>query len=590
VCEPNEALRWDGQGQARSASLAGGLEGATFTLEARDGAVWWAFYGKVVRSQGASAITLTEQESFQGYRILFEARDGTMWIAADDALTAWRQGRTRILRLPPTERPVEVASFLEDQGGTLWMGTKGEGIRRLRGDQFRTIGVQHGLPSGWIVQLLDDGAGRIWASSGKGIFWVPRRELEEVADGRRLRVHPTLYDASDGIEIRSEPFGHPAGFKDGKGRLWFATNSGIILVDPLVQTVGPRVAIEQLSLGGKRVEWRPGISPAATGARQDLEVTFSALTFEPADTVSYRYRLGEGPWVELGPGRTLHEAGLTPASYRLQIAARTRESGWTPAPVGLDFKVVPPFHRSPAFLASLAALLALGAGLSLLTVHRLRIARARAALETVMDERSRISREIHDTLAQAFVATSVQLECLEEALEAQATPTTKVRRHLETAKKVVEESLEEARRAVWVLRPQSIESGLVPALQTLVARLSGGTVVELKVTGAERELPPLVASNLLRIAHEALANARRHAGARRIEVRLSYAPDTVTLAVADDGKGMNPRASGDSGPGPSNGHGQGLLGMRERAAQMGGSLSVAGGPEAGTTVAVEVAA
>ena len=96
----------------------------------------------------------------------------------------------------------------------------------------RTIGVEQGLPSGWIVQLLEDGAGRLWASSSKGIFWVPRRELDEVADGRRLRVHPSLYDANDGIQIRSESFGHPAGFKDGQGRLWFATNSGVVVVDP----------------------------------------------------------------------------------------------------------------------------------------------------------------------------------------------------------------------------------------------------------------------------------------------------------------------------------------------------------------------
>jgi signal transduction histidine kinase len=108
--------------------------------------------------------------------------------------------------------------------------------------------------------------------------------------------------------------------------------------------------------------------------------------------------------------------------------------------------------------------------------------------------------------------------------------------------------------------------------------------VELKVVGTARELPPLVASNLLRIAHEALANARRHAEARRIEVRLSYAARTVTLEVADDGKGLPVRPDGDG-----HGNGQGLLGMRERVAQMGGRLSIAGGPGAGTTIAVEVA-
>ncbi len=181
----------------------------------------------------APSLTLAEQEAFQGYRILFEGQGGTMWIAADDGLAAWRAGaQPPSCACPPAERPAEVANFLEDAGGTLWMATKGEGIRRLRGDRISTIGVEQGLPSGWIVQLLEDGAGRLWASSSKGIFWVPRRELDEVADGRRLRVHPSLYDANDGIQIRSESFGHPAGFKDEQGRLWFATNSGVVVVDP----------------------------------------------------------------------------------------------------------------------------------------------------------------------------------------------------------------------------------------------------------------------------------------------------------------------------------------------------------------------
>jgi signal transduction histidine kinase len=103
---------------------------------------------------------------------------------------------------------------------------------------------------------------------------------------------------------------------------------------------------------------------------------------------------------------------------------------------------------------------------------------------------------------------------------------------------VVEESLDEARRAVWALRPQAVEPGLVPALETLVSNVSGGTVVDLQVSGVARPLPPLVASNLLRIAHEAVANAHRHAHARRIELRLGFTPRSVTLSVTDDGQGL----------------------------------------------------
>jgi ligand-binding sensor domain-containing protein len=84
-----------------------------------------------------------------------------MWIGADDGLALWRAGQTRIVRLPPADRPAEVANFYQDAQGTLWMATKGEGIRRARadGDGIATIGAAHGLPTGWIVQLLEDGRG-----------------------------------------------------------------------------------------------------------------------------------------------------------------------------------------------------------------------------------------------------------------------------------------------------------------------------------------------------------------------------------------------------------------------------------------------
>jgi signal transduction histidine kinase len=215
----------------------------------------------------------------------------------------------------------------------------------------------------------------------------------------------------------------------------------------------------------------------------------------------------------------------------------------------------------------------------MLLVHRLRIARTRAGLQAVMGERTRIARDIHDTLAQAFVATSVQLECLEEGLGPDVPAN--VRRHLDTARRMVEESLDEARRAVWVLRPQAVELGLAAALQTLVDRLSGTPVVALEVVGSPRPLPPLVATELLRIAQEALSNAHRHARARRIDVRLELLPRSVILTITDDGGGLE--------GGGNAGSGQGLIGMKERANAIGAVLSIESVPARGTTVRVELA-
>ncbi len=598
VCGTNTVLRWDGQTMTRlPPPLPGNLPEASFAIEASDGAQWFVLDRVVVRSHGGVTTRIREQEPLQGPRTLFQGRDGTVWVGAADGLLAWRgPGQTRLVRLPSADRPAEVASFHQDASGTLWTGTKGAGIRRLRADSERivTIGVPQGLPTGWIVQLLEDGSGRLWASSSQGIFWVSRRELDEVADGRRERVQPSVYDASDGVQMRADPFGHPAGVKDRQGRLWFATMGGLAVVDPRVHTAPPRVLIDQLRVGGHRLDARPGDRPVVAGAPADLDLTVSALSFAPPDTLSFRYRLRQSDpdWIEVGAGRTVHHPRLPAGDYQLAVQARTREGDWGQASTGLAFVLRPPFHRSPAFLM----LLALGAALLLVLAHRGRLHRTRAGLQALMAERTRIAREIHDTLAQAFVATSVQLECLEEALEGgqhndSGTQQTKIRRHLDTAKRVVDESLEEARRAVWVMRPQAIESGLVPALETLVKRVSGGTAVELKVSGAPRELPPLVASNLLRIAHEAVANAHRHAQAHRIDLRLEFADRSVTLSVVDDGKGIRSTARGQTAaPAAGSGVTHGILGMQERAAQMGGRFSLDGGPDQGTTVRVEVAA
>jgi signal transduction histidine kinase len=155
-----------------------------------------------------------------------------------------------------------------------------------------------------------------------------------------------------------------------------------------------------------------------------------------------------------------------------------------------------------------------------------------------------------------------------------------MRRHLENARHMVKESLDEARRSVWVLRPQALERGLPAALEALVGGASGETLVELEVTGPQRPLPPLVETNLLRLAQEAVSNAYRHARAQRISVRLSYQPGSVRLSVLDDGTGLD-----DARPVE-----RGLAGMKERAAEVGGALVVESRTGGGTEVRAEVPA
>jgi signal transduction histidine kinase len=387
------------------------------------------------------------------------------------------------------------------------------------------------------------------------------------------------------VLMRMSPFGHPAGWKGSDGRLWFATTSGVAVLDLAAAPVRPPpVVVDEIRLGSQRLEPRAGLPPELGPAPLDLQVQYSALSFAAPETISFRYRLDgdgkDGGWTEVGPVRSLHHPRLSAGRYHLVIQARQRDGLWSAPGQGgssaaFTFAVRPPFYRSLWFAVSSA----LGLALLLVLGHRLRLHRERAGLHALMAERARIARDIHDTLAQAVVATSVQLECLDQALEKEDRAT--MHRHLERARHLVKQSLDEARRSVWVLRPQTLERGLPAALETLVAGSSGDPVVALQISGTPRPLSPQVEANLLRLAQEAVSNAYRHARASRIDVRLAYQPRAVSLAVLDDGTGL----PASDGPLPAE---RGLAGMRERAAEIGGTLVIDTRPGGGTEVRAEI--
>ncbi len=199
----------------------------------------------------------------------------------------------------------------------------------------------------------------------------------------------------------------------------------------------------------------------------------------------------------------------------------------------------------------------------------------------VLEERSRLAREIHDTLAQGFISIVTHLEAAEGSL-----PSGPAREHLDQARRTARENLVEARRLVAALRPEILEgTSLSGALGRLAEHWSGETGVPatFSVTGEERTLAQESQVALLRAAQEALSNTRRHAQAGRVEITLSYMEDLVALDVQDDGAGFDPNGVADGADG-----GFGLRAMRERVEAIGGSLLVESEPGAGCTLVVEL--
>lgn len=202
----------------------------------------------------------------------------------------------------------------------------------------------------------------------------------------------------------------------------------------------------------------------------------------------------------------------------------------------------------------------------------------RREFEAVLVERGRFAREIHDSLAQGLTSISLQLECVPDVIQ---TDPGLARHHVEKARGLVSESLKEARRTIWNLRPLALgEADLASALRRFTNDLgeAGRIIFSQEIEGSPRPLPPEHEAALLRIAQEAITNAVRYASPGRVNTRLRYGSDWFTLIVSDDGKGFD--LTGHAGKG------FGLTSMAERVAALDGSFTIESSPGKGTEVSV----
>ena len=208
--------------------------------------------------------------------------------------------------------------------------------------------------------------------------------------------------------------------------------------------------------------------------------------------------------------------------------------------------------------------------------------RKRREYQAVLTERTRVARELHDTVEQGLAGITLQLEAVAGSL--QSAPDA-ARQLLDVARQMLRYSLEETRRSVMDLRSQALESrDLEGALTSLARQMTIGTRVEadVRVTGVPQRLDAAQEHHLLRIGLEALTNALKHGDATRIDIELRFGPDATELIVSDNGRGL--------------GHGQrvapgahfGLQGVRERVDKLGGLLVIDSPPGVGTRLAVMV--
>jgi hypothetical protein len=466
--------------------------------------------------------------------------------------------------------------------GAFWVGTNGQGLARWDGSKFFSFGASPAIPRE-IFGLLEDGSGFLWASSSHGIFRISIAEVNSFRADQKSEVSVVPYSTADGLPpIETGGAGYPSAWRLNDGRLAFASRRGIVVIDPsrsLRSVEPPPVALEQITVDDKSVTPEE-ISSLAPGPLH-FSFLFAGISLAAPHRVQYRYML-EGldrTWIDAGTRRVAYYTNIPHGHYRFLVCARNEGDAWG-QPAVLPFELRPHFYQTVWFKILFVVFLgALGLGLYILRVRTLQ-----SRFNAVAAERNRLAREIHDTLAQSFVAVSVRLEVMSQMLRSTA-GVERCRAQLDQTRTLVRESLDEARRSIWDLRSDGADG------QSLPARLGGlvrGTVpriadTRLEISGVYRALAQSLEDELYRIAQEAVANAVRHANAKTLRLRLSYELEQVSLDVGDDGRGFDV-AHAPSGEG---GH-FGLTGMQERARILGTEVILESVPGKGSSVRVVV--
>jgi signal transduction histidine kinase/ligand-binding sensor domain-containing protein len=465
-----------------------------------------------------------------------------------------------------------------DRNSVLWVATEG-GLSRLAQGMVRTLTSRDGLPCDNVQWVIDDDAGGLWLHGGCGIMRIDEKALAAWVTRRSPRVSVRLYDGSDGVpgQFNRAPFG-PKVAKSLDGRVWFATYAGVGVIDPArvpFNKRAPPVHIEQVTADRTPYAAAPHVRLPAL--LRDLRIDYSAPSLVAPERVRFRYKL-EGrdeDWIDAADRRQAFYTDLPPGAYRFRVVAANNDGVWSDRGAAWDFSIQPALYQTNAFKVALIGVVIL----ALVMLYRVRVRRLAAVLhvrfEERLAERTRIAQELHDTLLQGFVSSSMQLHVVADQV-----PEHHVRSRLDHILRRMQQVIEEGRQTVSGLR-SALPDDLEQALARDCEDFRGERPIEVSVLveGSRRPLHPLIRDSVYQIAREALANAFCHAEANRVEIAIRYSRHRLRLHIRDNGCGVERDILESGRPGH-----WGLRGMRERADAMGATLRIRSRLNAGTEV------
>jgi len=475
--------------------------------------------------------------------------------------------------------------------GALWAATEG-GLSRIKDDHIFTLTSKNGLPCDTVHWSIEDDEHSVWLNTSCGLVRIEGSEFDAWIGDPTRRIQMSVFGIAEGVLSRNSPVADkPAVTKSPDGKIWFAGLGGVRVIDPRnlhFNNLPPPVHIEQVTVDDKPYDAQNGLRVGA-GVHY-LTIDYTALSLVDAQKVRFRYKLEgfDSDWQDVGTRRQAFYTKLPPKDYRFRVLACNNSGVWNEEGASLNFTVPPAWYQTMWFYA----LCVLSVLTLLLAAYKLRMRQLayqfNLRLEERVSERTRLARDLHDTLLQSFQALLPRFQI---ALYKLADNPAEARKTLEQALDMASDAIGEGRDAIKGLRESTVEKNdLAEAIRTIGEELANAdspehpTPFHVLVEGTPRNLHPILRDEVYRLAAEALRNAFKHAAAHSIEVEIRYDVKYLRLRVRDDGKGISPDVlSGRAGH-------YGLPGMKERAALVGGKLTIWSEVDNGTEVELVIPA
>jgi ligand-binding sensor domain-containing protein/signal transduction histidine kinase len=502
---------------------------------------------------------------------------GQVWIGTSGGVCKIED--LRCLPLDPGRQPArnDVLSLFEDPSRGLWIGTS-HGLL-LAGDRDR-----HPIPLGTgsqprILGLGLDKAGRLWIEGDRAVMSAMPAELLASKD-------PSIraYGNDDGLQSNQGVHRSRSLVTDMSGQIWITTAHELAMIAtkptplPIVIPNVEEVSADGALLDRSNAEVPPGV--------KRLNFSFTGLDLHAPSRVRFRYRLDDfdKTWIDVAGDREATYTNLAPGKYTFRLIASNESNSWNSEESTVQVVIEPGVWQRWSIRSILALVFLLLVAFAYYTRTKSLLAQANVLADERLSERTRIARDVHDTLLQGFISSLMHLHVAEKQIPGDSPLKGRLTFVLEGMEKVIEE----ARLAVVGLRtPDSGHENLEGSLRDFFQEIGdiGNAAWMLRSTGRPHRLKPAAYEDIGSIAKEAILNALRHASAKTVQVTIAWGWLGLRLVVSDDGSGMDATVLEHGRP-----QHWGLASMRERAKQLKARLNIESDSVSGTKITLSIPA